>query len=83
MKMMGLPGWMHWLSWFVTAFAGCLITNVLIIFLLGVDFDQGAVFEYSDMSIVFLSLVWYSMALIAMNFALSTFFVNRKHATSS
>lgn len=80
MKMMGLPGWMHWLSWFLTAFIGCLITNFLVIFLLGVDFDQGAVFEYSDMGVVFFSLIWYSMALIAMNFALSTFFVNRKQS---
>eukprot|EP00095_Tigriopus_kingsejongensis_P007158 maker-scaffold285_size222332-snap-gene-1.18 protein:Tk07158 transcript:maker-scaffold285_size222332-snap-gene-1.18-mRNA-1 annotation:"hypothetical protein TcasGA2_TC002276" len=76
MKMSGLPGYMNWTAWFLTAFVSCLITNIIILILLGVNFSQGAVLEYSDLFVVFISFTLYSMALIAMLFTISTFFNN-------
>ena len=38
MKMMGLPGSFHWLSWFLLAFLSSLFTIIIILILLVVDF---------------------------------------------
>ncbi|TRY81063.1 hypothetical protein TCAL_04547 [Tigriopus californicus] len=76
MKMMGLSGYMNWIAWFITAFVSCLITNLVILLLLGVNFSLGPVIQYTNVFIVFISLTLYSVALIFMLFAISTLFNN-------
>ncbi len=74
--MMGLPGWLNWVSWFVSAAVTSVVTNVVIVALLAINFKYSAVLPYSNVFVVFLFFTFYSVALIFMMFAISTFFNN-------
>ena len=76
--MMGLPGYVHWLAWFITVLFSCLVTVGLIIFLLCLDFKVGPVFEFTAPEILFVTYLLYSMSLILMMFAVSSFINNGK-----
>ncbi|TRY70235.1 hypothetical protein TCAL_12705 [Tigriopus californicus] len=76
MKLMGLPSWMHWVSWFLNAIITSLITILIIVLLVCVEWkpDTGRVFDYSDPFMIFIFFLIYAMPLILMLFAISTFF---------
>lgn len=74
--MMGLPRRMHWFAWFLVCFIMSLLTTLIITVLLCVNFKSGAVFTHTEFFYVFLTLLFYNVALITMVFCLSTFFTN-------
>ena len=77
---MGLPNWMHWVSWFLNAVFTSVISIAIIVALVCVEWKPGTggVIDYSDPFLIFLFLLLYAMALICFLFALSTFFDSRK-----
>lgn len=77
---MGLPSWMHWVSWFLNALLTSLITILIIVLLVCVEWkpETGRVFDYSDPFLIFIFFLMYAMPLILMLFAISTFFDSRK-----
>ncbi len=81
--MMGLPGYINWVAWFLTALATCLLTNVVITLALCINFDVAAVIAYTDPFLVYFYFTMYSIALIFMMFAVSTFLNNGTAKASS
>ena len=78
MRMMGLPGYLHWSGWFLTAFISCLFTVILICVLLCINFKNAPVFEYVNPGIIFTTYIFYSISLILMMFLISSFSNNGK-----
>ena len=80
MKMMGLPNWMSWLFHFLDAITTTMISLIIIIVLISVEWisDQGKVLDYSNPFLVYILFLFYSMALIMFLFMISTLFTNRK-----
>eukprot|EP00095_Tigriopus_kingsejongensis_P011912 maker-scaffold111_size354240-snap-gene-2.29 protein:Tk11912 transcript:maker-scaffold111_size354240-snap-gene-2.29-mRNA-1 annotation:"atp-binding cassette sub-family a member 3" len=76
MKLMGLPSWMHWTSWFVNGLITSLVTILIIVVLVCVEWkpETGRVFDYSDPVLIYIFFLMYAMALIMSLFAISTFF---------
>ena len=74
--MMGLPGYVNWVAWFLSALVTCLVTNAIITLTLCVNFDVAAVIAYTDGFLVYFYFTMYSIALIFMMFAVSTFINN-------
>lgn len=74
--MMGLKGWMHWLSWFTKCFLFLSISMAIITVMLCVRFgsDNGKMLEASDPTVVFVFLLMYGISAISFCFMLSTFF---------
>ena len=80
MKMMGLPTWMNWFFHFLDAVLSVMFTLIIIVVLIGVEWKegQGKVLDFSDPFLIYLFFFFYSMALIAFLFTISTLFNNRK-----
>lgn len=70
MKMMGLPGWAHWLAWFFTSFLLLATSNVL----MAIEIHLGKILPNSDASVICVYLLAFSAATIAFCFLLSTLF---------
>ena len=74
MKMMGLPNWLHWVGWFfITILISIITISVMVIIVIA-----GEILEKVDSVILFISLFLYGFSIICFNFAISTFFSNRK-----
>merc|ERR550519_1568668 len=69
MKMMGLPSWLHWVSWFVITF---LITISVMVIVLVV----WEIYPRTNALILFITIFLYSLATICFNFAQSTLLSN-------
>ena len=41
MKMMGLPAWMHWTSWFINSILTAALSSTIIVLLLHLVFKEG------------------------------------------
>lgn len=78
MKMMGLPNWMAWLFHYLDAVLSIMISIVIIVILLCIEWVEGdgRVIEFSNPFLIFLFFLLYSMALIAFLFSISTLFNN-------
>ncbi|XP_044269295.1 phospholipid-transporting ATPase ABCA3-like isoform X2 [Tribolium madens] len=74
MKVMGLPGWLHWLAWFLRAFMLIFVTVILMTILLKVTITYRSVFVYSDGIILFLFLLIFGCSTITLTFLISTLF---------
>ena len=76
MKLMGLPSWMHWVSWFLNALLTSCLTIAIIVVLMCVEWkaDTGHVLDFSDPFLLYVFFLLYAMALILFLFAISTFF---------
>lgn len=76
MIMMGLKGWLHWLSWFTKCFAFLFVSMIMITFLLCTRFGEnsGKMLEASDPTLIFVFLLMYSLSGIMFCFFVSTFF---------
>ena len=75
MKIMGLPGYMHWIAWFTK----CMIFQIVIISILTgmfkIRINHGlAVFTHTNWFILWMFLFIYSMAAVTYSFMFSTFF---------
>ena len=74
MKTMGLPNWLHWVGWFfITILISIITISVMVIIVIA-----GEILEKVDPVILFISLFLYGFSIICFNFAISTFFSNRK-----
>eukprot|EP00058_Branchiostoma_floridae_P010060 XP_002595548.1 hypothetical protein BRAFLDRAFT_117471 [Branchiostoma floridae] len=75
MKMMGLNGYLHWISWFVKEFLFLMITMALFTMLICVKFwPQGRVVQQTDPSIILIYLMLFAISTICFCFAISVFF---------
>lgn len=85
MKIMGLPGWMHWAGWFVRSIIYLSIMISIIVIILKVYWvrdSQAAVLTYSSWTVVWIFLFTYSLATISFFFMMSTFFANANQAAA-
>lgn len=74
---MGLTSWIHWTTWFLTAFIVSLIPIIIIIILLKTRVVNGAnesLFPLANPLILLLFFLSFSCATIAFAFAVSVFF---------
>ncbi|XP_063910518.1 phospholipid-transporting ATPase ABCA3-like [Zophobas morio] len=72
MKIMGLPGWLQWLCWFLQAL---LFNTVYIVLLLCMyTYIDPPIFVYSNGCILFLFFFLYAFSLISLAFLISTLF---------
>eukprot|EP00038_Savillea_parva_P006028 m.161240 g.161240 ORF g.161240 m.161240 type:complete len:1789 (+) comp12053_c0_seq1:172-5538(+) len=70
MKMMGLPGWAHWLAWFMTSFIMLALSNIL----MAAEIHAGKILPNSDASLICVYLFVFSAATVSFCFLLSTLF---------
>ncbi|XP_075973498.1 phospholipid-transporting ATPase ABCA3-like isoform X2 [Anticarsia gemmatalis] len=81
MKIMGLPTWLHWTAWFCKQFLFQLVTAILIVVLLKVNwftnedgFNEYAVFTNTPWTILFFYTLLYLSCMIFFAFMVSGFF---------
>eukprot|EP00038_Savillea_parva_P020504 m.31532 g.31532 ORF g.31532 m.31532 type:complete len:1880 (-) comp4810_c0_seq1:140-5779(-) len=70
MRMMGLPTWVNWLSWFIKDIIMLLITIILIV----IVFNAGKLVNNSAVFTIFIFLLFFVFAIIAYSYMMSTFF---------
>lgn len=81
MKIMGLPGWLHWSAWFAKCFIFLLISVILMVILLKVRWYTNTnytVFTHANPLVMLLFLTIYMCATITFCFAISVFFSRGK-----
>jgi ATP-binding cassette subfamily A (ABC1) protein 3 len=79
MTIMGLSGWIHWVSWFTRSLVFLTIADILIsvCYIVKVPLKSGgssSVIGESDITLVFFFLFTYSITSICFMFLISTFF---------
>lgn len=77
MKIMGLPGWMHWAGWFVRSIVFLSIIITIMVIVLKVHWapsTKASVLTYSSWTLVWFFLFTFSIAAIGFFFMMSTFF---------
>nr|QBP34375.1 ATP-binding cassette sub-family A2 [Trichoplusia ni] len=81
MKIMGLPTWLHWTAWFCKQFLYLLVTAILIIVLLKINwftnedgFSEYAVFTNTPWTVLFFFMILYLSCAIFFCFMISSFF---------
>lgn len=77
MKIMGLPNWLHWTSWFLKEFILQLIIAILITVVLTVRWFPGtkvSTFNASNPFLIFILLLLYCCSIITFSFLISTLF---------
>eukprot|EP00051_Salpingoeca_urceolata_P015767 m.206008 g.206008 ORF g.206008 m.206008 type:complete len:2576 (+) comp18495_c0_seq1:570-8297(+) len=78
MKMMGLPGWVHWAGWFITT----LVQLTVSVTLLTIITMGGNTLPNSDPVVVWLVLEIYAISSIVLSFLMSCFFSKAKLAAA-
>nr|CAI5846703.1 unnamed protein product [Callosobruchus analis] len=82
MKIMGLPNWLHWTSWFIKYFIYMFIAISLMLIILKIPwFSKYSVFTYSDPSVLLLFLIFYITSTITFSFIFCTLFSKANRAT--
>ncbi|KAF2894183.1 hypothetical protein ILUMI_11990 [Ignelater luminosus] len=84
MKIMGLPGWLHWTAWFIKTFILLLISVALMTVFMTAKWYSGtdlAVFTHSNPFIIFLLFLCFACATITYCFAISVFFTKANTAS--
>ena len=74
MKLMGMKGWLHWSALYFKFSMFMVISAVIITFFLHIKVPDRAVITYTDPSVTFVILLLYSLSVMTMCFAISTFF---------
>lgn len=83
MKIMGLSSWLHWMGWFLRSLVYMTVSISLVVLLLKVPIiDGAAVFTHSDWSVLWVFMMFFSIATITLCFALSVFFSKANLAAS-
>lgn len=73
MRMMGVKNWMHWLTWTVSLFAWLTIFSAILSCLMTLNVGDAIVlFRKSNISVVFVFLLTYSLSFISFCFLMST-----------
>lgn len=85
MKIMGLPSWLHWLSWFVRTMVMLTISVLLIIVLLKIHWFHSptAILPNSNFLLLGSFFVTYCVCLTTFSFLLSVFFSKAKSAVTA
>ncbi|VEN47637.1 unnamed protein product [Callosobruchus maculatus] len=82
MKIMGLPNWLHWTSWFIKYFIYMFIAISLMLVILKIPwFSKYSVFTYSDTSVLLIFLIFYITSTITFSFIFCTLFSKANRAT--
>lgn len=72
MKVMGLPNWLHWLSWFLKSFIVFLAVGLVVVLTIKVKFTQKAIVHFVDASVLITFMILYNCSLITFGFLIST-----------
>lgn len=78
MKIMGLPGWLHWVAWFLRSFIILLLAIILIIIVLTVKIGNAPVFTNTDPSVLLIFFLLFSASTITFTFFISVWFSKGK-----
>ena len=70
MKMMGLANWVHWSAWFTRCFLFLFVSVIVITFI----FKLGNILNHSDVSVIFVYLLFYIVCIVSFCFCVSVFF---------
>ncbi|XP_029463774.1 ATP-binding cassette sub-family A member 12 [Rhinatrema bivittatum] len=79
MKIMGVNSYSHFLAWFIESSLFLLITVIILVIIL----KAGSILPHSNGFILFLYLLDYSFAVLAMSYLISVFFSNANIAALS
>ncbi|XP_044750000.1 phospholipid-transporting ATPase ABCA1-like isoform X2 [Coccinella septempunctata] len=82
MKVMGLPTWLHWTAWFVQMFTPLLPVAIIMAISMKLSIGGTKIMEYSDVGLLFLFFLLYTIQVITFSFAVSVFFSKANRATS-
>lgn len=85
MKIMGLPGWMHWAGWFIRSILYLSVMITIIVLILKIYWapsTKASVLTYSSWSLVWFFLFVFSITTICFFFMMSTFFSNANQAAA-
>ncbi|XP_053608124.1 phospholipid-transporting ATPase ABCA1-like [Plodia interpunctella] len=81
LKIMGVPTWIHWLSWFLKQFLFLLIASVLVVIIMKVNwftneegFSDYAIFTHTHWTIILFLMALYCACTIFFCFMISGFF---------
>ncbi|XP_018330706.1 ATP-binding cassette sub-family A member 2 isoform X2 [Agrilus planipennis] len=85
MKIMGLPEWMYWLSWFINILIFYVISIVFIILLLKIQWfsNRRKVFARANPIILFIFLFLFACATSVFAFMISIFFKKASNASAA
>jgi ATP-binding cassette subfamily A (ABC1) protein 3 len=82
MKIMGLPGWLHWVAWFLRSFIILLLAIILIVIVVKAKGKKAPVFPHSDRTVLFIFFVLFACSTITFTFLISVFFTNANTAVA-
>lgn len=85
MKIMGLPSWLHWASWFLKYLVLMILSLMITTFVLTFSFclkTDCALLNYSDPTVVFVFLLLFICATITWSFMVSAFFKKAEAASA-
>lgn len=82
MIIMGLANWLHWAAWMVKSFILLFASALLIIFMLKIPFENGAVLNNSNFFALLLFMAFYVLNVICFCFMLATFFAKASTASA-
>lgn len=77
MKIMGLPNWLNWVTWFVKTLGMMSICVLLLVLLLSVRWYPNsdiAVLTHADWSLLLFFMLFYVCATVTLTFAMSACF---------
>jgi ATP-binding cassette subfamily A (ABC1) protein 3 len=76
LKIMGLPGWLQWVAWFLRSFIILLLVIILIVIMVKVNVQKAPIFTHSDGTVLFVFFVLFACSTITLSFLISVFFKN-------
>ncbi|KAJ3635396.1 hypothetical protein MTP99_008309 [Tenebrio molitor] len=79
LKIMGLPGWLQWVAWFLRSFIILLLVIILIVIMVKVNVPS-PIFTHSDGTVLFVFFVLFACSTITLSFLISVFFKNANTA---
>jgi ATP-binding cassette, subfamily A (ABC1), member 3 len=75
MKIMGLPGYLHWIAWFTKCMLFQIIIISIVTIMVTIPFEDGlAVFTHTSWSVLWVFFFLYSLAGVTFSFMFSTLF---------
>ena len=74
MKIMGAGNGVQWIAWYIHNLAIFLVANIIIVFIISFKVDGERIYIFSDLSVIFAFLFFYSNSVILFAFAFTTFF---------
>lgn len=84
MQIMGMPGWLHWVGWFVRSMLYMAVSVTLMVVMITVRWtgDSVAVLTHTDWTVLWVYLMVYAISAVTFCFMMSTFFAKANLAAA-